>query len=106
MATTIYRSFDYTHSTAEFDEMFEDGEFGPGSPANTEDFARIRRHVLRDAETLASAGIHGLIVENFGDAPCFVAFNRERVPDFSRALTRFPLAWQNANTVVLRIEAW
>jgi uncharacterized protein len=53
----------------------------PGSPANTEDFARIRRHVLRDAETLASEGVHGLIVENFGDAP----FYRSRVPRYTIA---------------------
>ncbi|GAB4196379.1 MAG: BtpA/SgcQ family protein [Phycisphaeraceae bacterium] len=43
----------------------------PGSPRYQGDLAAIRRHVLRDAKTLAEAGVHGLMMENFGDVPFF-----------------------------------
>lgn len=48
----------------------------PGSPANSLTLPAILSWVLRDAETLTSAGMHGLLLENFGDAP----FYRNRVP--------------------------
>jgi len=70
-------------------------------------FWPAERHLIRgvyDDATLERV-LPGLR-ENFAGAPCFVAFTRDRAPDFGRALARFPLVWQNANTVVLRIEAW
>jgi membrane complex biogenesis BtpA family protein len=45
----------------------------PGSPcflASTP-LAQIRDHVLRDADALASGGVHGLMIENFGDVPFY-----------------------------------
>ncbi len=48
----------------------------PGSPANELDLQSIRERGLRDAAALASGGVDGLILENFGDAP----FHPRRVP--------------------------
>ena len=38
----------------------------------------LRDHVLRDADALASGGIHGLMLENYGDLP----FYPDRVPAY------------------------
>jgi hypothetical protein len=43
----------------------------PGSPGYGGDLARIRDAALRDAAALADGGIHGLMLENFGDVPFF-----------------------------------
>lgn len=43
----------------------------PGSPANALTFDEIRRWVLEDAEALASGGVDGLMLENFGDVPFY-----------------------------------
>src|SRR4051812_2888575 len=45
----------------------------PRSPRFTASttIAQIRNHVCRDADALASGGIHGLMIENFGDVPFF-----------------------------------
>ena len=48
----------------------------PGSPLNELSLEAIRRHVLKDAEALATGGVDGLILENFGDVP----FYPRRVP--------------------------
>jgi membrane complex biogenesis BtpA family protein len=48
----------------------------PGSPEHSLSPAKIREWVFRDAEALAAGGVHGFIVENFGDAP----FYPRRVP--------------------------
>src|SRR5688572_2724409 len=48
----------------------------PGSPQNSFDLDAIIEWVLKDARALASGGIDGLIVENFGDIP----FYPHRVP--------------------------
>jgi membrane complex biogenesis BtpA family protein len=48
----------------------------PGSPRYGGDMRAVRDVVLRDAETLVEGGIHGLLLENFGDAP----FWPRRVP--------------------------
>ena len=48
----------------------------PGAPRCDRDLAAIREFVLRDAEALAAGGVHGLLLENFGDAP----FYPHRVP--------------------------
>jgi hypothetical protein len=42
-----------------------------GAPRCDCDLRAIREHVLRDADALVSAGVHGLLLENFGDAPFF-----------------------------------
>ena len=44
-----------------------------GAPRCDCDLRAIREHVLRDADALVSAGVHGLLLENFGDAPFFRA---------------------------------
>lgn len=48
----------------------------PGAPANELNLNGITDHVLRDADALASGGVDGLILENFGDVP----FYPDRVP--------------------------
>jgi len=48
----------------------------PGSPASRLSLEEIRDWVLGDAEALATGGVNGFIVENYGDAP----FYPRRVP--------------------------
>jgi uncharacterized protein len=48
----------------------------PGSPLYAGSIAPIRDAMLRDAQLLAEGGVHGLMIENFGDVP----FYPERVP--------------------------
>jgi membrane complex biogenesis BtpA family protein len=43
----------------------------PGAPGCMQPMPKIEAWVLRDTEALLSGGVHGLIVENFGDAPYF-----------------------------------
>lgn len=43
----------------------------PGSPRYTGDPERLRAAVLRDAEALTDGGVHGLLLENYGDAPFY-----------------------------------
>ena len=50
----------------------------PGAPRFAGDAAAIASHVLRDAEALASGGVHGLMLENYGDLP----FYPDRVPAY------------------------
>ncbi len=48
----------------------------PGSPRFGGQIAAILERLLSDAEALVEGGVHGLILENFGDAP----FHPQRVP--------------------------
>jgi membrane complex biogenesis BtpA family protein len=48
----------------------------PGSPQYGGSLASIGELLLRDAESLVSGGVHGLMIENFGDVP----FYSDRVP--------------------------
>lgn len=48
----------------------------PGSPRFDGNLPAVRESAVRDAESLAEGGVHGLMVENFGDAP----FYPDRVP--------------------------
>ena len=43
----------------------------PGSPGYPGDLDAVREHVVRDAKTLQVGGVHGLMIENFGDVPFF-----------------------------------
>ena len=43
----------------------------PGSPRYGGDMAEVRSFVLRDAQALIRGGVHGLMLENFGDVPFF-----------------------------------
>ena len=43
----------------------------PLSPRFGGDVAAVREAALRDADTLAAAGVHGLMMENFGDVPFY-----------------------------------
>jgi uncharacterized protein len=50
----------------------------PGAPRYSGDLNAVTAAVLRDADTLAAGGVHGLMLENFGDVP----FYPRRVPAF------------------------
>jgi membrane complex biogenesis BtpA family protein len=43
----------------------------PGSPLYGGSLTEIREAMLRDAQLLAEGGVHGLMMENFGDTPFF-----------------------------------
>jgi membrane complex biogenesis BtpA family protein len=43
----------------------------PGSPGYGGSLSAIRDAMLRDAQLLAEGGVHGLMIENFGDTPFF-----------------------------------
>ncbi len=43
----------------------------PGAPRYSGNVSTIRDRVLMDAEALASGGVHGLMLENFGDVPFY-----------------------------------
>lgn len=43
----------------------------PGAPGYEGSFEAVRSAVLRDAEALVAGGVHGLLLENFGDAPFY-----------------------------------
>jgi uncharacterized protein len=43
----------------------------PGAPGFAGDLDAIREHVLGDARALHAGGVHGLMIENFGDTPFF-----------------------------------
>jgi hypothetical protein len=43
----------------------------PGSPGYGGALNAIRESALRDADALVSGGVHGLMIENFGDVPFF-----------------------------------
>lgn len=43
----------------------------PGSPRYGGDLGAIVHHVLADADALAAGGVHGLMLENFGDVPFY-----------------------------------
>ncbi|HEY1684129.1 MAG TPA: BtpA/SgcQ family protein [Tepidisphaeraceae bacterium] len=43
----------------------------PGSRLYTGSMSTIRESLLRDADALAAGGVHGLMMENFGDVPFF-----------------------------------
>jgi hypothetical protein len=48
----------------------------PGSPRFDGNLAGVRESLLRDAEALVQGGVHGMMMENFGDVPFFAG----RVP--------------------------
>jgi membrane complex biogenesis BtpA family protein len=50
----------------------------PGAPRFAGDVRAVGGHVLRDAESLATGGVHGLMLENYGDLPFFP----DRVPSY------------------------
>ena len=43
----------------------------PGSPRARDRMKSVRSAALRDTEALIQGGVHGIILENFGDAPFF-----------------------------------
>ncbi|MFO0838687.1 MAG: BtpA/SgcQ family protein [Phycisphaerae bacterium] len=53
----------------------------PGSPAFDGELRRVTERLMSDAEALAAGGVHGMMLENFGDAPFFP----RRVPAYVTA---------------------
>ncbi len=43
----------------------------PGSPRYAGSFDQVRKQAIADAEALTAGGVHGLMLENFGDVPFF-----------------------------------
>ncbi|MCA9245280.1 MAG: BtpA/SgcQ family protein [Phycisphaerales bacterium] len=43
----------------------------PGAPGYRRDWSDIRRRAIADARALVAGGVHGLMIENFGDAPFY-----------------------------------
>lgn len=50
----------------------------PGAPRFAGDVRAVAEHVYRDADSLARGGVHGLMLENYGDLP----FYPDRVPAY------------------------
>jgi hypothetical protein len=50
----------------------------PGAPRFAGEVRALAEHVFRDADALAQGGVHGLMLENYGDLP----FYPERVPAY------------------------
>src|SRR3954468_13493277 len=71
----------------------------PGSPLYAGSIAPIREAMLRDAELLAEGGVHGLMIENFGDVPFYpgrvpthvVAHMTVLAAEVKRAVPQLPL---------------
>ncbi|QOJ13767.1 MAG: BtpA/SgcQ family protein [Planctomycetia bacterium] len=73
----------------------------PGSPGFRGDSGELRERVLADAEALASGGVHGLMLENFGDSPFFPG----RVPPWTVAhLTRLACEVRSRTSLPLGIN--
>lgn len=73
----------------------------PGSPGYQGDFDAIQDLVLGDARALAQGGVHGLMLENFGDVPFF----KDRVePITVAAMTRLAVAVKQAVDLPLGIN--
>lgn len=60
----------------------------PGSPRASLGPSDIERRALADGRALAAAGVHGLIVENHGDAPFHAAVVPPHVPALMAVLAR------------------
>jgi membrane complex biogenesis BtpA family protein len=72
----------------------------PGAPMyRGQSLEAIRDHVLRDVETLVAGGVHGLMIENFGDVPfypgrvpaCVIAHMTMLAAEVRRAAPQLPL---------------
>ena len=73
----------------------------PGSPLFGGNMESIRSLMLRDAEALTAGGVHGLMMENFGDVP----FYPGRVPAFVVAqLTAIAIAVKKVSGLPLGIN--
>jgi membrane complex biogenesis BtpA family protein len=60
----------------------------PGSPRYANNFDTVHTHLLSDAQTLADGGVHGLMLENFGDVPFYPAAVPPHVVACMTALAR------------------
>jgi uncharacterized protein len=73
----------------------------PGSPRYAGDWPAVVQYVLDDCEELIAGGVHGLMLENFGDAPFFP----ERVPPETIAgLTRLAVEVRECTDLPLGIN--
>jgi membrane complex biogenesis BtpA family protein len=73
----------------------------PGSPRYAGDWTGVVQSVLGDCEALIAGGVHGLMLENFGDAP----FYPDRVPPETIAgLTRLAVEVRKRTDLPLGIN--
>jgi membrane complex biogenesis BtpA family protein len=73
----------------------------PGSPRYAGNWAAVEKHVLADVEALVTGGVHGLILENYGDSPFFP----DTVPPITvSGLTRLGVAVSRATSLPLGIN--
>lgn len=64
----------------------------PGSPGYRGDLRAIRDTALRDVDALVGAGVHGLMIENFGDVPFFkTSVPRETIAHMTHLATHVRL---------------
>ena len=73
----------------------------PGSPLGRLSLGKIRDLLLRDVEALDKSGVHGLMIENFGDVP----FCPARVPAYVVAqITAMAMEARKASSLPLGIN--
>lgn len=73
----------------------------PGAPRYAGDMHAVLQRALRDAEALLAGGVHGLLLENFGDAP----FHRGRASRLTVAhLTRLAMEVRRQSATPLGIN--
>ena len=73
----------------------------PGAPRFGGDLSAVREAAIRDATSLAEGGVHGLMIENFGDAPFF----KDHVPlHVATHMTELALAVRHAVALPLGVN--
>lgn len=73
----------------------------PGAPGYAGSMTSVVERAVRDARVLADAGFHGLIVENYGDAPFFAT---TVPPETVAALTRCVSAIVDAASIPVGVN--
>ncbi len=73
----------------------------PGAPRYSGDLRRVADRMIADAEALMRGGVHGLMIENFGDSP----FYPDRVPSWVLAhMTRLAADVRRRHDVPLGVN--
>jgi membrane complex biogenesis BtpA family protein len=73
----------------------------PGAPGYKGDLNAVMDHALHDARTLADAGVHGLLVENFHDYPFYP---ETKEPETVAAMTRIAVELRRVVALPLGVQ--